>query len=453
MLRKSTGGLLLFLAIFFHSIFLAKARIDSYYLHILTVLRPWKVPQRPHIPSIIVEGERKSRYRCFPLYMQDWFTMKNRTPDGFTSGQWEAVIESLELNPNTVNDYRKVLNRLHDYNNGSLNIQSMTRDQAVEYFNYLDQLEKDGKMSPNTIHRYKATLRSIGSKMEKHPELWPDYVNPFTRLVTNENRKRTEYTEDLFADPDIIRRLFAPMKDYSKEDQLIFSLMANLGMTSAQIQNVQVDHFAFRFGQEDELSLDINEGLFLEKSDKPWNESVYILEKYPVKFVREAPNHTITWNYTGTFGFTAEFHNQLKDYYPYIGISDDSRPFFLTARHLLFNYRAMHHMVLVNCEKAGVDHTAITPNQISRFGILRSYFTNEHLARRKAIAEALITAEGSEREALLKQDKESEDILLKLARDGWIGDWKDRFPIPLQERVDSMKQYLGTEFLMKAAGL
>ena len=171
--------------------------------------------------------------------------MKNRTPAGFTSGQWEAVIEKLELNPNTVNDYRKVLNRLHDYNNGSLNIQTMTRDQAVEYFDYLDQLEKDGKMSPNTIHRYKATLRSVGAKMEGHPEFWPDYVNPFTRLVTNENRKRTEYTETMFADPDIIRKLLAPMDQYSKEDQLIFSFMANIGMSSAQIQNVQVDHFYF----------------------------------------------------------------------------------------------------------------------------------------------------------------------------------------------------------------
>jgi hypothetical protein len=180
--------------------------------------------------------------------------MKNRTPDGFTTGQWEAVIEKLELNPNTVNDYRKVLNRLHDYNNGSFNIQSMTREQAVEYFDYLDQLEKDGKMSPNTIHRYKATLRSVGSKMEKHPELWPDYVNPFTRLVTNENRKRTEYTQEMFADPDIIHKLLASMPEYSKEDQLIFSFMANIGMTSAQIQNVQIDHFAFRPAQGKDLA-------------------------------------------------------------------------------------------------------------------------------------------------------------------------------------------------------
>ena len=379
--------------------------------------------------------------------------MKNRTPAGFTSGQWEAVIEKLELNPNTVNDYRKVLNRLHDYNNGSLNIQTMTRDQAVEYFDYLDQLEKDGKMSPNTIHRYKATLRSVGAKMEGHPEFWPDYVNPFTRLVTNENRKRTEYTETMFADPDIIRKLLAPMDQYSKEDQLIFSFMANIGMSSAQIQNVQVDHFYFSPRQGNDLYLDIDEGLFLEKSDLPWNESKYITENYPVKFVREAPNHTITWNYTGSFRFTPEFRDQLKEYYSYVGVSDDSRPFFLTARHLLFNYRAMHHMVLVNCEKAGVDHNLITPNQISRFGILRSWFMHENLAARKACQEELKTAEGSRREELLRIDRESEDTLMKLVKDGWIGEWKDRFPIPLQERIDSMVQYLGIDFLRKAAGL
>lgn len=379
--------------------------------------------------------------------------MKNRTPDGFTTGQWEAVIEKLELNPNTVNDYRKVLNRLHDYNNGSFNIQSMTREQAVEYFDYLDQLEKDGKMSPNTIHRYKATLRSVGSKMEKHPELWPDYVNPFTRLVTNENRKRTEYTQEMFADPDIIHKLLASMPEYSKEDQLIFSFMANIGMTSAQIQNVQIDHFAFRPAQGKDLFLDIDEGLFLEKTDRPWTESEYITKNYPVKFVREAPNHTITWNYTGSYRFTPEFIEQLKDYYPYVGVSDDSRPFFLTARHLLFNYRAMHHMVLINCEKAGVDHNLITPNQISRFGVLRSWFMHEALNARKAYAEELKTAEGERREELLKLDRESEETMLRLVRDGWIGEWKEYFPIPLQERIESMKKYLGLDFLKKAAGL
>jgi hypothetical protein len=385
--------------------------------------------------------------------MQDGFAMKNRTPDGFTPGQWDAVTEGLDLNPNTVNDYRKVLNRLHDYNNGALNIQTMTREQAIEYFSYLDQLEKDGEMSPNTIHRYKATLRSVGARIEKHPELWPGYINPFTRLVTNESRKRTEYTTNMFADPAVIRQLLNAMPLFSKEDRLILSFMANIGMTSAQIQNVLVSHFHYPHGNKNSLYLNIDEGVFLEKSDKPWSESRYLAENYPVRMVREAPNHTITWNYTGSFIFSPDFCEQLKDYYPYIGVSDDSRPFFLTARHLMFNYRAMHHMVLVNCAKAGVPSNQITPNQISRFGILRSWFLTDSLQKIRQYEEEMKTASPERNEELQKLIQECRDVISKLDADGHIGEWKDFFPIPLLERVESMKKYLGEDFLKTAAGL
>ena len=395
----------------------------------------------------------KTDTEAFRCIMQDRFTMKNRTPDGFTAGQWDAVTEGLDLNPNTVNDYRKVLNRLHDYNNGSLDIQTMTKEQAVEYFNYLDQLGQDGKMSPNTIHRYKATLRSVGSRIEKHPELWPDYVNPFTKLVTNESRKRTEYTQEMFADPEDIRKLLNAMPLYSREDRLIFSFMANIGMTSAQIQNVRISHFRYASREKNDLYLDINEGVFLEKSDQPSSQSIYIRENYPVRLVREAPGHTITWNYTGSFSFQPDFQDQLKEYYSYIGVSDDNRPFFLTARHLIFNSRAMHHMVLVNCERAGVDHSRITPNQISRFGILRSYFLTEQLARHNKYVQELQNADPRQAEEIRRLNAECEEMIQKLDQDGRIGEWKDRFPIPLKERVDSMKQYLGEEFLKKAAGL
>ena len=85
----------------------------------------------------------------------------------------------------------------------------LTREQAAEYFAYLDRRGAEGTLSDNTIHRYKATLRSIGTRIEKNPSLWPGYTNPFSGLVTNENRKRTEYREDMFADPEVIRKIFA----------------------------------------------------------------------------------------------------------------------------------------------------------------------------------------------------------------------------------------------------
>ena len=127
--------------------------------------------------------------------------MKDRAPEGLTPDKWGAVINGLESRRTTVNDYRKVLNLLHAYNDSSFNIETLTKEQAVEYFNYLDGRLKNGTLSDNTVHRYKATLRSIGARMEKRNDVWPGYVNPFSGLVTNENRQRTVFNESLFPLP------------------------------------------------------------------------------------------------------------------------------------------------------------------------------------------------------------------------------------------------------------
>ena len=171
------------------------------------------------------------------------FFMKNRTPEGLTSGQWGAVIEGLENRPSTVNDYRKVLNLLHSYGNGAYHISSLTKEQASEYFSYLDRRGTDGTLSENTIHRYKATLRSIGTRIENHPSLWPGYINPFSGLVTNENRKRTEYRADMFADPAAIAKIRAVIPSLDREEQLILYFMMYLGFTPAQIQNLKISDF------------------------------------------------------------------------------------------------------------------------------------------------------------------------------------------------------------------
>lgn len=376
------------------------------------------------------------------------FIMKNRTPEGLTSGQWNAVIEGLENRPSTVNDYRKVLNLLHAYRDGDYHISTLTKEQASEYFTYLDQRGSEGTLSENTIHRYKATLRSIGTRIENHPSLWPGYTNPFSGLVTNENRKRTEYREELFADPAVIAKIRAVIPSLSTEEQLILMFMMFLGFTPAQIQNLRISDFFTTGGDSKQIGLRVKNGTFLEFTSASWKESKYYLENYPVHYVRKSPNRSITWEYTGTALFTPSFEELLRTFYEFTGISKDSRAFFLTARHLEFNYRAMHHMILNVCREAEVDARQITPNMISRYGMIHSYLLAEN--RQTAAALHELDSRTPEQEEALS---EAERRIAQLLEAGDIGCWAERYPVPLQERIDSIINYLGKDFLYRAVGL
>ena len=376
------------------------------------------------------------------------FIMKNRTPEGLTSGQWSAVIEGLENRPSTVNDYRKVLNLLHSYGNGAYHISSLTKEQASDYFAYLDRRGADGTLSENTIHRYKATLRSIGTRIESHPTLWPGYTNPFSGLVTNENRKRTEYRADMFADPAAIAKIRAVIPSLSKEEQLILFFMMFLGFTPSQIQNLKISDFFTMPGENRRIGMRIKNGTFLEFTNHSWKESRYYLENYPVHYVRKSPNRSITWEYSGTVVFTPEFEERLRDFYEFTGISTDTRSFFLTARHLEFNYRAMHHMILNVCQAAQVSSKEITPNMISRYGMIHSYLLSENRACSKQLS--ALDSRTPEQE---KELAEAERRIRQLTAIGEIGCWTERYPVPLQERIDSIIRYLGKDFLYQAVGL
>ncbi len=393
------------------------------------------------------EGRKEKRNQILPLIMHG-FCMKNRTPEGLTSGQWDAVIAGLENRPSTINDYRKVLNLLHSYSDGEYHISTLSKEQAAAYFSYLDQRGAEGTLSENTIHRYKATLRSIGTRIENKPALWPGYANPFSGLVTNENRKRTEYRKDMFADASVIAAIRAVMPELSKEEQLILMFMMYFGFTPAQIQNLKISDFFTAAVPERKIGVHIKNGTFLEFTSNSWKESHYYLENYPVRYVRKSPNRSITWEYTGTILFTKSFEEQLHSFYEFTGISTDTRAFFLTARHLEFNYRAMHHMILNVCKAAGVDPKQITPNMISRYGMIHSYL----LGRCCQEIETLSAAENRtpEQEQSLAFYTER---LKKLREIGEIGAWAERYPVPLQERIDSIIRYLGEDFLWQAVGI
>ena len=109
-------------------------------------------------------------------------------------------------------------------------------------------------------------------------------------------------------------------------------------------------------------------------------------------------------------------------------------------------------MILSCSSAASIAPGTLTPNMISRYGMVHSYLVYNYRTENEQLIKALAAAEGDERNALEAKLQENEKQLAIHLSDGYIGDWQDRFPIPLQERIDSIREKLGDDFLFKAVG-
>ena len=92
--------------------------------------------------------------------------MKNKLPAGLEEFQWNAIISHLNPETTTIGDYRKVLDALHTYDHSRFNIITMTKEDARDYYAYLDSKVQNKELSESTSHRYKSTLRAIARHME-----------------------------------------------------------------------------------------------------------------------------------------------------------------------------------------------------------------------------------------------------------------------------------------------
>ena len=377
--------------------------------------------------------------------------MVRKVPNGITPDQWEQLVIGLETNPSTVNDYRKVLNLLHSFENGRFHISNLSKDDAQYYFAVLDSRVEDGTLSANTAHRYKATLRSLGARLQQSG-IYENYRNPFSQLVKNEMRTPTVYDTSLFLSRSTISKLQNVILSLPNDEALILQLMLYVGLTPAQIEDIRVKDF--HISPSGHLALDINAGTFREKV-KDISQSAYTAPGSPVRFVRSNKNGSITWEYKAAFEFFEDFAEKLRYHTASLGTNDDDRPYFLTSRHLPYNYRAVHHLVLTAADLAGIPREDITPNKISLIGLVHSQLLDVNLPRHAEIDRSLRRRDISpeERQSLISEQKEIEKIFIPLAKQGWIGNWSARYPIPMQERMDAIVDQLGIDTVLKILGI
>lgn len=377
---------------------------------------------------------------------------KPKVPLGLSTEQWDAIMDGLDSHPSTVNDYRKIINLLHSYSNGKYHIISMTNDDARDYFKMLDDKATTGALSINTAHRYQATLRAIGSRIENHPEIFPGYQNPFSGILHNEVRSSTKYTEKTFAKANDIRKMIGVLPGFPQEKQLLLEMMLYLGLRPNQIENIRLSDFTVNPNSPDkELILTINDGKYVEKKNRMEKP---VMESELTKLKSTSLNGNRLWDIRAVFRFYAPFSNKLKAKHPDLGTTDDNDFYFETSRHHPYTYRALHHFVQEVCVRAGLDCNAVTPYQLSLFGSINSYLLYSTLSDEQQLRKRLPKAKSrDEHNRILGELHEVNARFLPLANNGWIGCWVMEYPLTRKKMINDIKDQLGNDFLLKAVGV
>lgn len=379
--------------------------------------------------------------------------MKSRVPVGLTESQWDSIMDGLADHPSTMNDYRKIINLLHTYDNGRLHITSMTKQDAEDYFGMLEKRASDGEMSTNTVHRYEATLRSIGRRMQAHPETFPDYENPFSGILHDEIRNKTRYTAETFADPKDIHKIIKVLPEFSHERRILLELMLFVGLRPKHIEHLTFSDFTPNPKHpKTELILSFNEGTFTEKTS---GKNAVLKADKDAKLVNHTAGGNMTWQVTGRWCFFENYTASLRKYHPSLGLIRDDRPYFMTSRHQPYTYRAQHHLVQEACCRAGLESGAVTPYQLSLYGSVSSYLIMQTLTRHEQLKNSLSYARFlDEKNRILREMRNAEMVFLPLAQNGWIGEWvNDVYPANRKERIDEIVSQLGSDALYRIVGV
>lgn len=375
------------------------------------------------------------------MLIKDKIVMKNRVPNGLLEMQWKAITANLEDHPNTINDYRKVVNLLHAYSHGKFRIYKMTEFDAKEYFSYL---EKESGLSSNTVHRYEATLRSIGSKMEEHPMLFPNYKNPFKGILSKEIRTKTIYSKDLFPNPIDIEKLVSVFPKLSLKHRLMLEMMVEIGISPFTIRNLKVNQFHFSKHKEKDVALTFEDGCIYTKQE---------MNRPSLKLLHISSSGRYSYQSFGTWHFYEDMTKDLTAYIKDLGENEDDRYFFMTSRHQPYTYRAIHQLLTEVLQQAGLENKRITPYQLSLFGMVHAYLIHEELSNYIEL-QANIKKETDlvKLETIQKQLQLCERRFYQLSKTGWHGNYESLYPLAFQEKINSIEQTLGKQFPYEMAG-
>lgn len=376
--------------------------------------------------------------------------MTQSLPAGLNDQQWSAMMRTLQDHPATMNDYRKVINLLYAWHDGQYSILTITPQAARDYFDHLDEKAKDGTLSANTVHRYKATLRAAGSRIAACPSLFPGYQNPFAGIMHNEIRARTTYQKDTFAHPADIRTMIRVLPKLPAKKQILLECMIYMGLKPKQLENIRLDSFTINPRNEKELLLTFDDGTYLEKK----TTGRRVMPDARMKLISRSASGTATWQVTAVWRFFGDYSRKLRAYHLGIGSQKEERPFFLTSRKQAYSYRALHSLLAETCTQAGLNPNAITPYQLYLYGTIRSKLIFDSLLDQKRLRASIDTSKSrAEKNHILTEMRQLENDFLPLIEDGWIGGWYKEYPADRKALVDEIAAQMGNDFLKEAIGL
>ncbi len=373
--------------------------------------------------------------------------MKQVLPKGITQEQWAAITHGLQDHPSTLNDYRKIMNLFYSWNQSS-NLTETTKENAEDYFAYLEERANSGEMSANTVHRYQATLRAVGSRMEANQEVFPGFVNPFAGILHNEVRKKTTFSADDFVSPDIIRKIMKVIPTFPEDKQIVLEMMLYIGLRPYHIENLRYSNFKKNPNNPNELLMSFVDGSYVKKFNR------YEKPQKSMVLSSTSRNGNETYQVLATWKFFDAYSKKLLSLYPELGISNSDTPLFVTKRKQSYGYRPIHNLVQEACTRASLKPTAATPYQLSLYGSVHSKLvydsTLEQRRLKTTISRATSRVETNRASSKLR---EVNDEFLRLVENGWIGGWVQDYPRNREIRLQEMTKQLGPNILHQILGI
>lgn len=378
--------------------------------------------------------------------------MQRKLPIGFEEWQWNAITSHLNPSTTTIEDYRKVIDSLQSYQNGIYNLLSLSRMEAQQYFSSLDEKVTDGKLSSSTVHRYKSTLRAIGKYMEEEQDVFPHYSNPFSRLVTQDVRLKTPYTEEDFAEHADIDTLLHNLDHASETTQILFLFLIPLGLRPHQIASLTYDNFVQGKKHSHSLFLRYEDGPFLHT-----RHSVPLLEadREFLKELKVYKNGTVSYKVYSVFRFNEETTKRLLAWNPLLGVSREKTPLFTTATGTSITPSSINSLLQAEMKKAHLVKPTLSTKKLCLYGDICSTLLFYHFKEHKDAKNRLtLLKTQSQRNSAIQKLRQMEERYGDITEHNrQIGNWYHTVPLPKRAVVKEIMDTLGTAFLDRQLGM
>lgn len=375
--------------------------------------------------------------------------MNKKLPAGLEEFQWNAIISHLNPETTTIGDYRKVLDALHTYDHSRFNIITMTKEDARDYYAYLDSKVQNKELSESTSHRYKSTLRAIARHMESEPEVFPGYSNPFSKLIEKDVRPKSAFDLSDFATYRDIQTFLSVLPSTSLKNQMLLKLMIHAGLRPHQLRTLTYANFTMG---KHHLYLTYKDSTFIHK---PHTMKLDASDREFLKLEKCHKNGSVTYTVYCKYRFNKDMTRELLQWNPQLGVSTSATPVFTRNNENIIDSSYIDSLVSSLARKANLPPKAVSPKKLCLYGDIASTVMYYHFHDHENIKSSIsrLKTQTQRNQAMQNLRKMENEYALLSSRNASPGIWYHACPVTKRVTVKEIYNTLGQPFLYAQMGI